>query len=42
MVCGTFGGQADKDGKAFQERFKPTQDGIVGPSTRNVLIVRET
>lgn len=42
MVSGTFGGRADKDVKAFRKRLKLTQDGIVGPSARNVLIVHET
>jgi hypothetical protein len=42
MVSGTFGGQADKDVKAIRKRFKLTQDGIVGPISRNVLIVHET
>jgi peptidoglycan hydrolase-like protein with peptidoglycan-binding domain len=42
MVSGTFGGQTNKDVKAFQKRFKLTQDGIVGANTWNALIVHET
>jgi zinc D-Ala-D-Ala carboxypeptidase len=42
MVSGTFGGQTLKDVKAFQKRFKLTQDGIVGANTWNALIVHET
>ena len=42
MVSGTFGGTTLKDVKAFQKRFKLTQDGIVDANTWNALIVHET
>jgi peptidoglycan hydrolase-like protein with peptidoglycan-binding domain len=40
-VSGTFGGGTLKAVKAFQKRFKLTQDGIVGANTWNALIVNE-
>jgi peptidoglycan hydrolase-like protein with peptidoglycan-binding domain len=42
MVSGTFGNGTLKAVKSFQKRFKLTQDGIVGASTWNALIIHET
>jgi peptidoglycan hydrolase-like protein with peptidoglycan-binding domain len=41
-VDGYFGAKMVAVVKAFQKKFKLTQDGIVGPNTWNALVVDET